>query len=63
MIVLIERLRLLQEQDDLQETLVRRFDELVTGMNRPGAMATASRALFADPAALAETYKPGITER
>lgn len=59
---LIRRIQAEQSEDGFAQMLSQQFDELVTGMNRPGAAEAAEAALFGDPAALNKTYRPGSTE-
>lgn len=49
-------------ENDFTQLLSQRFDALVADMNRPGAAQASNAALFADPATLSGTYRPGSTE-
>lgn len=62
MVELINRLKQDKTHDDFARVLSLRFDDLVAGMNRPGATNATDTALFADPATLNKTYLPGATE-
>lgn len=60
-VALIERVQEdARGQDPMLRALEQRFDELVTRMDREGE--TAHNSLFAEPDALASTYRPGTTE-
>ena len=50
------------EDDDFTRALGARFDALVATMNQPGAGEAVDAALFADPADLNASYRPGTTE-
>ena len=56
------RIRQDKTDRDFTQLLSQRFDQLVTDMNRPGAAQAMDAALFADPATLNATYRPGATE-
>ena len=62
MIALIRRIQQETSGDGFTQVLSQRFDELVAGMNRPGAAQAIDTALFGDPAALNKSYRPGATE-
>ena len=63
MVTLIRRLQAADgDRDFMQQALGERFDALTASMNRPGAAEATEAALFADPASLNRTYKPGTTE-
>lgn len=62
MVELIRRLQEAEADDGFTQTLSKRFDDLVAKMNQSGAPQAAEAALFGDPAALNETYRPGATE-
>jgi len=51
-----------QTADEVTEAIARVFDDLVAKMNRPGAGQATDSALFAHPASLNRTYRPGETE-
>ena len=58
----VRQLRQNSVDEDFYRVLGQRFDELVAGMDQPGAADAMETALFGDPAALNETYRPGATE-
>ena len=62
MIALIRRIQQETSGDGFTQVLSQRFDELVAGINRPGAAQAIDTALFGDPAALNKSYRPGATE-
>jgi len=62
MVKLIRQLREDQADDGFAQALKQRFDDLVAGMNEPDAGHATNSALFGEPSALNETYRPGATE-
>ena len=62
MVELIRRLHENEGDDGFARTLSQRFDELVAGMNRPGAAQATDAALFGEPDKLNSNYRPGATE-
>ncbi len=62
MVELIRELREMTSGDDFTRVLGQRFDSLVARLNRPGAAEKTQAALFGDPAALNQGYRPGDTE-
>jgi len=62
MVKLIRQLREDQADDGFVQALKQRFDDLVAGMNEPGAGQATNSALFGEPSALNKTYRPGATE-
>lgn len=63
MVELIRKIRDEESPDGFAQTLSQQFDDLVSGMNQPGAAEATGRALFGTPDALNATYQPGVTER
>lgn len=62
MVALVHALRAGEDKDGFTRMLGQRFDQLVSAMNRPGAAQATHQALFAKPAGLNESYRPGETE-
>jgi PHD/YefM family antitoxin component YafN of YafNO toxin-antitoxin module len=62
MVDLIHRLQQDTASDDFTQTLGRRFDALVAGMNQPEAVRATEATLFGEPSALNKTYQRGTTE-
>lgn len=62
MVALIRRLQAADGDQSFVQALGERFDSLTASMNRPGAAEATESALFADPASLNRTYRPGTTE-
>ncbi len=49
-------------EDPLTTALAENFDRLVAEMNHPDGSAAVTRALFAEPAEINRSYRPGDTE-
>ena len=62
MVSLIHQLQTTHNDQGFAQALSERFDALTAAMSRPGAAKATQAALFADPAALDRTYRPGATE-
>ena len=63
MVELIHKIREESSQDGFTQALSQQFDDLVSGMNQPGAAKATGHALFGAPESLNATYRPGVTER
>jgi len=62
MVALIRQIKEEQSVDGFIQMLSERFDDLVAGMNRPGAARATEAALFDEPDSLNKTYRPGTKE-
>jgi len=62
MIKLIQSIKDDKSPDHFIQSLNQEFDALVEKMSHPTASQSTDKALFGEPEALNETYRPGVTE-